>query len=88
MNNKKLAPPLLLIPILLIVTSFIILIIANLVLNPTFWMTPDTAPVTLTPVYITVLNGVFISIGGIGLLSLLPCLIAGGLLLTRKRVNT
>ena len=84
--HAKLAVILLVIPGLLAVSSFIILLVVNLIFNPTFWMTPDTEPVTPTPFYITALNGLFITIGGIGLLSLLPGLVAGvHLLLASKK---
>jgi hypothetical protein len=74
---KKLGISLLIVPGLLVVGSFVILLVINLIFNPTFWMTPDSDPITPTPVYITILNGVCITVGGIGLLSLLPGLAAG-----------
>jgi len=88
-TQTKHAVILLVAPSLLVVSSFVILLVINLIFNPTFWITPDTEPVTPTPVYITALNGVFIAIGGIGLLSFLPALVAGVyVLLKRKRSMT
>jgi hypothetical protein len=84
-HHTKLAVILLVIPGLLAASSFIVLLVVNLIFNPTFWMTPDTEPVTPTPFYITALNGVFTTIGGIGLLSLLPGLVAGVYLLASKK---
>ena len=85
---KKLAIVLLVTPSLLIVGSFIVLLAVNLVLNPTFWMTPDTEPVTPTPFLITALNGVFLIIGAAGILSIIPGLAAGVYLLRKKRLIT
>jgi len=84
-SNRKLALALLIISGLLTVGSVITLIVINLIFNPTFWMTPDTSPITPTPVYITVLNGVFITSGVIGMLSFVPALAVGIYLLTNKR---
>ena len=83
--HMKRAIILLVIPGLLVVSSFIILLVINLIFNPTFWMTPDTDPVTPTPIYITALNRVFITTGGIGLLGLLPGLVAGVYLLVKQK---
>jgi len=83
--HLKLALSLIIVPGLLAVSSLIILICINLIFNPTFWMTPDTAPVNPTPHFITALNGVFIAIGGISLLSLLPCIAIGAYLLFLKQ---
>ena len=82
--HKKLAIVLLVTPGLAIVGSFIILLATNLIFNPTFWMTPDTEPVTPTPFLITALNGVFFALGAVGVLSILPGLVAGVYLLQRK----
>ena len=84
-SNTKRAVILLVIPGLLIISSFIAFLVMNLIFNPTFWMTPDTDPVTPTPLYITVLNGVFITIGGIGLLALLPGFVIGVYLLVKQK---
>lgn len=81
----KLAVGLLVMPGLLVVTSFIILLVVNLIFNPTFWMTPDGEPVTPTPFYINALNGLFVAIGGIGLISLLPSLVAGICIFANKK---
>jgi len=86
--HKKLAIVLLVTPGLAIVGSFIMLLSINLIFNPTFWMTPDTEPLTPTPFLITALNGVFLAIGAVGLLSVLPCLVIGLYLLAKKRLNT
>ena len=87
-SHTKLTIALFTVPTLLVISSFIILLVVNLILNPTFWMTPDTAPVTATPFYITALNGLFITIGGIGLLSLLPCLFVAIYLLVSKKQSS
>ena len=79
--RKKLAIALLSIPILLVIISFMMLVVVNLIFNPTFWMTPDTDPVNATPLIITILNGIFITIGGIGVVSFLPGLAIGVYLL-------
>ena len=79
--RKKLAIALLSVPILLVIISFMMLVVVNLIFNPTFWMTPDTDPVNATPLIITILNGIFITIGGIGVLSFLPGLAIGVYLL-------
>jgi hypothetical protein len=57
--------------ILAIVFAIVGLLIVNVIFNPTFWMTPDSDPVTATPLLITVLNGVFITLGAVGFLSLI-----------------
>jgi len=75
--HMKLAVGLFVIPGLLITISLIILLPLNLIFNPTFWMTPDTDPVNSTPFIISVLNGVFIVIEGIGLICLVPGIVAG-----------
>lgn len=82
--HKKLASILLVTPALVVVVSFITLLIINLIFNPTFWMTPDTEPVTTTPLLITIFNGVFIISGAVGLLVIVPALVAGLYLLGRK----
>jgi len=87
-SHKKLAITLLTVPILLAIISFVMLIVVNLIFNPTFWMTPDTDPVTATPLVISVLNGIFITIGAIGLLSFLPGLITGVYLLAKQKQST
>ena len=79
--RKKLAIALLSVPILLVIISFMMLVVVNLIFNPTFWMTPDTDPVNATPLVITILNGIFITIGGIGVVSFLPGLAVGVYLL-------
>jgi len=84
-SNRKLALALLIIPGLLTVGSVITLLVINLIFNPTFWMTPDTSPITPTPVYITVLNGMFIAVGVIGVLSFIPALIVGIYILAHQR---
>lgn len=79
--RKKLAIALLSVPILLVIISFMMLVVVNLIFNPTLWMTPDTDPVNATPLIITILNGIFITIGGIGVVSFLPGLAVGVYLL-------
>lgn len=81
---KKLAITLLVTPTVATIVSLIIFLVINLIFNPTFWMTPDTDPVTPTPFIITVLNGVFLTIGAIGLLSIIPGVLAGVYLLVKK----
>ncbi len=84
-SNRKLAYALIAVPGILVLGSVIVLLTVNLIFNPTLWMTPDTAPVTPTPIYITAINGVLILLGGIGLLSVLPGLIAGIYLLVKQK---
>jgi len=84
--HKKLAITLLVTPCLVVAGSFIMMLTINLIFNPTFWMTPDTKPVTPTPFLITALNGVLLTIGALGLLMILPGLAAGLYLLTKKRL--
>lgn len=84
-SRLKLAIILLAAPTLIAFSSFIVFLVVNLVFNPTFWMTPDTDPVTETPLLISVLNGVLITIGGIGVLSFLPGLVIGIYLIARKK---
>jgi len=72
-------------PTVLLAVSLTLLIIINLFLNPTFWMTPDTEPVASTPIFITVLNGILFITGAVGLLSLLPGIGMGIFLLARNK---
>ena len=72
-------------PSTLLILAFIALAIVNLVFNPTFWMTPDTEPITPTPFVIAILNVGLLIIGMIGLVSLLPGMITGLLLLVKYK---
>jgi type II secretory pathway component PulF len=72
-------------PIVLIVVAFVALVAVNLVFNPTFWMTGDTEPVTPTPIVISIINDVLLSIGIVGLVTLLPGIIIGILMIFKYK---
>lgn len=72
-------------PVMLFTCAFVALLAINIIFNPTFWMIPDGEAVSNTPLFITVLNAVFITVCIAGLLSFIPGLIFGTVLLTRKR---
>lgn len=92
-NNKlggkkprlKLAIAALIMPSVFFVFSLVMLVIFNLIFNPTFWMVGDTEPVNPTPLIITILNIFFLIVGAVGLISLLPGIVVGTLLLIRSR---
>ncbi len=86
-SRRKLAIILVVTPLALVIISFLAFAVINLIFNPTFWMTPDTTSVYATPLYITILNGVFFAICGVGLLSFMPCLIGGIYLFASHRTN-
>lgn len=84
-QSTKLAIALFMLPILLVISSSVILLIINLIFNPTFWMTPDSEAVASTPVLITATNAMLIIVGAIGLVSLLPGLVVGVYLLVKRK---
>ena len=84
-RRRNLAIFALIAPSMLLVLSVFILAVVNLIFNPTFWMRGDTEPVYSTPFGITVLNIFFLITGLVALISLLPGVITGVLLLTRSR---
>lgn len=84
-SRLKLAILALIVPGILFTFSLLMLVVINLIFNPTFWMTGDTEPVNPTPFGITVLNMLFLITGAVGLISLLPGIVAGILLLTRSK---
>lgn len=83
--RRKLAIAALIIPSVLFAFSLVMLAVINLIFNPTFWMTGDTEPVNPTPFVITVLNTFFLVTGAAGLISLLPSIVVGTLLLTQSK---
>ncbi len=84
-TRTKVALSLLLGPTVLIAVSFALFALLNLVFNPTFWPTPDTANFAATPVFITILNVILFTIGSIGIVSWLPGIIIGAVLLATKK---
>lgn len=86
--SRTLALASLLLPVATAVGSLILFIIVNMLLNPTFWMTPDAEPVAETPVVITLINGVLLSLGAIGLVAFIPGVILGIILLARRSRNS
>lgn len=64
-------------PTALIIVSLILLVVINLIFNPTFWMIADGEPVSPTPILITILNGALFIIAALGLLTLLPGIVYG-----------
>jgi hypothetical protein len=76
---------LLIAPSILFAFSLLMLAIINLIFNPTFWMTGDTEPVNSTPLIITVFNVLFIITGIVGLISFLPGVVVGVLLLVQSK---
>lgn len=74
-------------PSVVFIVSLSMLAIINLVFNPTFWMVGDTEPVNPTPLGIAILNGLFATTGTIGFISLLPGVVAGIILLIRKKTE-
>jgi type II secretory pathway component PulF len=85
--RSKLAIAALIVPSVLFLISLVMLAVINLIFNPTFWMVGDTEPVNPTPFVITVLNIFFLLTGGVGLISLVPGMIIGALLLIRSKRN-
>ncbi|MBI3889030.1 hypothetical protein HY312_00420 [Candidatus Saccharibacteria bacterium] len=81
----KIAIATLILPTVFFLFSLLMLMIINLIFNPTFWMTGDTEPVYPTPVAITILNILFLTTGAAGAISFLPGIITGIFLLTRSK---
>ena len=75
----------LVVPAALLMGSLALLIVINLIFNPTFWMVGDTEPVNPTPLLVTVLNWMLLTTGAIGLLSLVPGAVGGLFLLARNK---
>ena len=75
----------LVVPGVLVMRSVVMLLVINLIFNPTFWMTADGEPITPTPIFITVLNWALLTISAVGLVSLLPGIVGGIFLLTRNK---
>lgn len=72
-------------PIVLLISSLVLLVISNLIFNPTFWMIPDGEPINATPIATTIVNGVLLFTGTIGLVTLLPGVVLGVITLTRNK---
>lgn len=83
-RRTKIALWLLITPTVVIIISFGLFLMLNLVFNPTLWPTPDGESPLATPTVITVLNGIFITIGVAGLIAWLPGVITGIMLLNRR----
>lgn len=84
-QQVKLAVIAFVLPAVLLVISLFLFIVINLFLNPTFWMTGDTEPVPPTPLLITIVNTALFCIGALGLVSLLPGIVAGVFLLRQAK---
>jgi len=83
-GRTKLAILLVIGPTLLIVTSFILFALINLILNPTFWPKADTEALANTPIAITIINAFFFVLGATGVIAWLPGVIIGAYLLIRR----
>ncbi|MFZ1250756.1 MAG: hypothetical protein WAR37_04900 [Candidatus Microsaccharimonas sp.] len=83
-SRTKKALILILAPTLMIIISFICFALINLVFNQTFWMKPDGEPVAETLLFVTILNIIFFTIGVVGIISWLPGIVIGGILLAKK----
>lgn len=64
-------------PAALIIFSLIVLVVINLIFNPTFWMTADGEPVAPTPILITASNGALFITTALGLLTLFLGIVHG-----------
>ena len=84
-TRTKVALSLILGPTVLIAVTFSIFSLLNLVFSLTFQPTPDTANFAATPVFITILNVILFTIGSIGIVSWLPGIIIGAVLLATKK---
>lgn len=82
-RTKIIALLLILGPTLLIVSAFALFALTNLVLNPTFWPTPDSELVAPTPLGITIVNVTLFIMGSTGVIAWLPGIIIGVVLLSK-----
>ena len=79
---------LMLAPTCMIALSLMLFAVLNLIFNPTFWPTPDTADFNVISFAITLFNIVLLVIGAFGVLAWLPGLVIGIILLiTRKETR-
>lgn len=83
-TRTKLALWLLISPTALIIAVIFAFAIMNMVFNPTMWPTPDTEMFAPTPIGITIANVVLFIAGAAAIISWLPGIITGIVLLTTK----
>ena len=83
--RRKLAITAMIAPGTLLVIALAMLIIVNLIFNPTFWMKADSEPVQPTPFVISAFNIFFLLTGVVGLMFILPGIVIGVILLVRFR---
>lgn len=76
---------LLIAPTVLIIFTFAAFAILNWIFNPTMWPTPDTSPFAPTPIGITISNIILFITGVVGVITWLPGLIIGIVLLATKK---
>ena len=80
-GRTKLALWLLIAPTALFVATFLLFAIANWILNPTMWPTADGEAFAPTPIGVTIANIVLFLTGTISVITWLPGLITGIVLL-------
>jgi hypothetical protein len=76
---------LLIAPTVMIIFTFAAFAIINLIFNPTMWPTPDTELFAPTPIGITISNVILFITGAVGIVSWLPGLILGTVLLATAK---
>jgi hypothetical protein len=76
---------LLIAPTVLIIFTFLAFTIINWIFNPTMWPRPDTELFAPTPIGITISNIILFFTGVIGIISWLPGLIIGTVLLATAK---
>ncbi|MEO6110157.1 MAG: hypothetical protein ABIP50_04060 [Candidatus Saccharimonadales bacterium] len=76
---------LLIAPTGLLIITFIFFAIINWVFNPTMWPTPDTEAFAPTPIGITIANILLFVTGAVSVMTWLPGIIIGIVLLATKK---
>ena len=84
-TRTKTALWLLIAPTGLVILTFSLFAVLNLVFNPTMWPTADTAEFASTPLLITIANITLFIMGAVGVTAWLPGLIAGIVLLATTK---
>jgi len=72
-------------PTSLFIVTFILFAIINWIFNPTMWPTADTEALTPTPIGFTIANIILFLAGTISVITWLPGIITGIVLLSTKK---
>ena len=84
-GRTKAALWLLIAPTAIIIVTFTLVAILNLVFNQTMWLTADGEAFAPTPIVVTLANVGLFSLGGLGVITWFPALIIGIVLLATAK---